>query len=340
MLLLSYIVPVFNSSKYLGKCLDSIMNQGLQDDQYEIVLIDDGSTDNSLDICHGYQEKFSFIKVISQENSGVASARNAGLAKAEGKFICFVDSDDYLTSNSISAILDEVGARNAQLIRFWMIILEEGEGEPPYQKGTTNFEGNAFKYVERFGFDTFCVSFLYDRQWLLESKIQFEPFKMAEDYLFISKLLLLDPSVISTTYRTYNYVKHSSSTTGDRSPEHAKICARDLFSVVDSLMTYSEKLTIDERMKGFLAHSAQGKMRAFISRVLSSNISVPEFRMMISRLKELSVLPTRLDSERMKQKMISRGINLISVFPSLLITLRFLYIRLFIPFIFSHISKN
>ena len=340
MLLLSYIVPVFNSSKYLGKCLDSIMDQGLQKDQYEIILIDDGSTDNSLDICHGYQEKYNFIKVISQENSGVASARNAGLTKAEGKYVCFVDSDDYLTSNNISAIIDEIGDSEAKLIRFWMIIMEEGEEEPLYQKGIINYEGKAFEYVKRFGFYTFCVSFLYDRLWLQESMIRFEPFKMAEDYLFISKLLLRNPSVISTTYRTYNYVKHSSSATGNRSPEHAKICAKHLFSVVDSLMTYSDKLSIDDRIKGLLAQSAQGKMRAFISRVLSSNISVPEFRMMISRLKELSVLPTRLDSEGKKQKIIYRGINLISAFPSLLLPLRFLYTRLFIPFIFSHISKN
>ena len=340
MVLVSFIVPVFNSSKYLEKCLNSIMNQGLPEDQYEIILINDGSTDDSLTICYDYQEKYNCVQVISQDNSGVSSARNAGLVNAEGQYVCFVDSDDYLTSNCISAILDEVGDKNAELIRFWMIILEEGENEPAYQKGIINFEGNAFEYSCRFGFDTFCVSYLYDRRWLLESKIQFEPFMMAEDYLFISKLLLLNPSVVSTTYRTYNYVKHSSSSTGNRSSEHAALCARNLFSVVCTLMTYSNSLTIDERIRGALTQSAQDKMRSFISRVLSSNITVEEFRQMIRSLKEIAILPVRIKTGRIRTKMISYGINLISFFPFLLKPLRFLYVRVFIPYLFPSISKN
>ncbi len=340
MFLLSYIVPVFNSAKYLIKCLDSIMNQGLEEDQYEIILINDGSTDKSLEICHDYQEKHNCIKVISQENSGVASARNAGLAIAAGKYVCFVDSDDYLTTNCISAVLNEIGNNNVQLIRFWSIILEEGERGPAYQKGIINFEGKAFEYVSRFGFDTFCCTFLYDRLWLLESGIQFEPFKMAEDCLFITKLLLLDPSVISTTYRVYNYVKHSSSATGDRSPEHSALCARDLVSVIYSLMSFSYSLVLDEKIKDILTQSAQGKMRSFISRVLSSNISTTEFRQMIRKLKEIKILPVENKSGGLSQKMISMVINLISTFPFLLRPLRSLYVRIFIPILLPHIGKN
>ena len=336
----SFIVPVYNSAKYINNCINSILNQGLGEDDYEIILVNDGSTDASLGLCTEYSQLHNNIRVFTQENSGVSSARNRGLANAQGKYVCFVDSDDYLTSNCISSILDEIGDSNAQLIRFWMIILEEGEAAPFYQKGTINFEGNAFEYVTRFGFDSYCVSFLYDRQWLLESKTKFESYKMAEDYLFISKLLLLNPSVISTTYLAYNYVKHSSSATGNRSPEHSAVCANDLVSVVDSIMTYAGSFDIDEDIIGILAKSAQGKMRAYISRVLSSNISVEEFQQMNRRLKELSILPVYEKSRGVKYKSISIGINFISTFPFLLVPLRFLYVHIFLPFIMKYLSKN
>ena len=336
----SFIVPVYNSAKYIDTCINSILKQGLGEEDFEIILVNDGSTDASLEICTEYSQIHNNIRVFSQVNSGVSSARNIGLANAQGKYVCFVDSDDYLTSYCISAIFNEIGDKNAELIRFWMIILEEGEEEPSYQKGMINFEGKAFEYVTRFGFDTFCVSFLYNRLWLLESKIQFEPFKMAEDYVFISKLLLLNPSVISTTYRAYNYVKHSFSATENRSPDHSAICANDLVSVVDSLMTHAGRMAVDEKIMRILDKSAQGKMRAFISRVLSSNISVAEFRQMNRRLKELSILPVRIDSRRIRHKMISSGINFISAFPFFLVPLRFFYVRIFIPFLLQHLSKN
>lgn len=340
MILLSYIVPVFNSSKYLVKCLDSIINQGLEEDEFEIILIDDGSTDDSLDVCKDYGHKYDNVKVISQKNSGVASARNAGLTQAVGKYVCFVDSDDYLTPYSISNIFKIIGTRSVQLIRFWVIILEENEIQPLNEKGLINFEGGSFEYVAKFGFDTFCVSFLYDRLWLLESNIIFEPFKIAEDYLFISKLLLLDPYVISTSYVAYNYVKHSTSATGNRSPKHAEVCARDLFSVVDALIDYASGLPIDNNIKRLLMQSAQDKMRAFMSRVLSSDISVKEFRLMVGRLRERGILPINNDMGGLKYKFIKIGINFISKYPSLLKPLRFLYIHLFIPLLMPFISKN
>lgn len=95
--IISVIVPVYNVNMYLDKCIQSIVNQSYQ--QIEIILVDDGSTDNSGEICDRWEAKDSRIKVIHKENGGLASARNTGLDIAVGKYIAFVDSDDYIRND-------------------------------------------------------------------------------------------------------------------------------------------------------------------------------------------------------------------------------------------------
>lgn len=90
----SVIVPVYNVEDFLPRCLDSILKQGCK--KYEIIMVDDGSTDSSGRICDEYVERFPQCRVIHKENGGLASARNAGMKEAQGKYIVFVDSDDYL----------------------------------------------------------------------------------------------------------------------------------------------------------------------------------------------------------------------------------------------------
>ena len=102
----SVIVPVYNSSKYLHRCLDSILNQTFRD--FELILINDGSTDNSIDILREYESKDSRIVMIDKVNEGVSAARNQGIEIAKGEYIMFCDSDDYVDENWILVLLDGI----------------------------------------------------------------------------------------------------------------------------------------------------------------------------------------------------------------------------------------
>ena len=101
---ISVIVPVYNTEKYLRRCIDSILSQTFTD--FELLLINDGSTDSSGEICDQYAAKDERIRVFHKENGGVSSARNVGLDEAKGEWIAFVDSDDYLLSNALDLITD------------------------------------------------------------------------------------------------------------------------------------------------------------------------------------------------------------------------------------------
>ncbi len=112
--LVSVIVPIYNMEALLKRCVDSILNQSFSD--LEIILVDDGSTDNSLQICYSYASAPKNIKVIKKENGGLSSARLAGFDAAKGKYILFVDSDDYIRGDMVQKLVDSIEENKSDLV--------------------------------------------------------------------------------------------------------------------------------------------------------------------------------------------------------------------------------
>ena len=110
----SVIIPVYNASKYLKPCLDSIINQTLK--EIEIICVDDGSTDNSLEILNEYKEKDSRFIVLTQQNKYAGIARNTGLEKATGKYVCFLDSDDFFELSMFEQMYNKIEKDNSDVV--------------------------------------------------------------------------------------------------------------------------------------------------------------------------------------------------------------------------------
>lgn len=122
----SIIVPVYNASAFLSRCIESICNQSYRN--LELILIDDGSTDNSLEICQAFSNEYTFIKVIVQPNRGVSEARNAGIQAATGDFITFVDSDDWLDINTVETATEFLQKYHADVVTYgWRRVSEDSE---------------------------------------------------------------------------------------------------------------------------------------------------------------------------------------------------------------------
>lgn len=115
---LSIIVPIYNVEQYLRKCIDSLLNQDIPSSEYEIILVDDGGHDMCPQICDSYAETHKNIQVVHRENGGLSAARNSGIEVAQGEYIMFVDSDDYIEPNVLGGLLAQVEREELDVLRY------------------------------------------------------------------------------------------------------------------------------------------------------------------------------------------------------------------------------
>ncbi len=204
----SIIVPVYNSEKYLDDCLKSIFNQTNQD--YEIICINDGSTDKSLDILNKYKDE---IIIINQTNMGLSVARNNGVKKASGKYLLFVDSDDVI-ENKLLEKIDIVSKNNPDLIRFGIIEVDGNNKSSVPAPIFNNLSGKeAFKKIVKNKYVEPAWLYAYRREFYLKNKFEFLPNMYHEDFGLVPRIIMLANKVTSIEYPCYNYIKRENSIT-------------------------------------------------------------------------------------------------------------------------------
>lgn len=181
----SVIVPVYNVAEYLPQCLESLICQTLDD--IEIICINDGSTDNSLDILNSYAKKDNRIIVINKENAGVSVARNLGLDRASGEYVMFLDSDDYfVSSESCQKAFDAISYNNADIGIFgYYDLIEDVKINPSYRTVKLKQMINGETETDYYTFQSSIWDKIYRLSFLRKNNIKFvEDLKTAEDVIF------------------------------------------------------------------------------------------------------------------------------------------------------------
>ena len=210
--LISIVVPIYNASSFLDECIKSIISQSYP--HIEILLIDDGSTDNSLYICNSYAESDERIRVYSKINAGVSSARNYGIRVASGEYICFIDSDDYIDSDFCLKLIEKLTPDTHMVVLGMRSLRNNIEEKINYRlkSGYYNCEKLRGFVVDDgtfsgFTFGSSC-SVLFELQTVKENNIMFnEKIKYNEDGLFSSLYILsLDRGNICIDYSECPYV--------------------------------------------------------------------------------------------------------------------------------------
>lgn len=234
---ISVIVPVYNVEKYLPRCIDSILNQTFSD--FEILLIDDGSSDNSGNICNEYAKRDSRIKVFHKKNGGVSSARNLGLDNAKGKWTIFVDSDDWIEPDFF--ILDKY--ENSDIIqKSYKLITEDGSCKHRYVKDRTiNNRNDLFNFFVQKRNNALWDKFISTD--LIKHKRFNENIKIGEDFLFFLSLIGDVKTYSFCSTGCYNYIirRNSAMQTINQKPhERLKILYENLYQV--SRITSDQKL--------------------------------------------------------------------------------------------------
>lgn len=237
---LSVVVPIYKVETYLCKCVDSLLNQGLLKEEYEIILVDDGSPDGCPAICDEYANAHDNVKVIHRANGGLSAARNSGIEVAQGKYVQFVDSDDYLEPNVLKTLVEKMEVDNLDILRFnYQIVNERYEVFEPNKVSKPFVDyfdevcnGLVF-LTERLGFGCYAWQFILRRE-LLQDCV-FKEGIYFEDIDWTPRLLLKASRVTSTDLMVYDYLIREGSITQSVDQKKKKKVLDDLFLSICSL---------------------------------------------------------------------------------------------------------
>lgn len=206
--MISIIVPIYKVEPYLERCIDSLINQTYEN--LEIILVDDGSPDKCPILCDNYVKKDSRVKVIHKKNGGLSDARNAGLQMATGKYVMYVDSDDYIEEDSCEKLIERMAEDVDIVVGACKEITPSGV---KYQQHTNLEEKKVYMAKEYV-----CLSIaknewyapavlnMYCRQFLIEHNLYYKKGYYFEDMEMLPRLFLANPKVCYVNYPFYNYI--------------------------------------------------------------------------------------------------------------------------------------
>lgn len=258
---LSVIVPVYNVEKYLCKCVDSLLNQDLLVEEYEIILVDDGSHDRCGLICDEYANGHVNVKVIHRENGGLSAARNSGIEYAKGQYVQFVDSDDYLKPNVLKALVEKMEAECLDVLRFnyqnvneRYEVFEPNKVSRPFMDYRDEVCDGLTFLTERLGFGCYAWQFVLRRELL--DGCAFKEGIYFEDTEWTPRLLSKAKRVTSTETKAYNYLMREGSITKSVDEKKKRKVLDDKLSLIDSMKQQMEGLSDKRWFEGIIAQTA------------------------------------------------------------------------------------
>ena len=234
--LLTYIVPVYNTAPYLPKCLQSLVNQGLQPDEYEVIAVDDGSKDDSREVIEAFAKDHPQVRLITQANAGVSAARNRALDLAHGRFVQFVDSDDYLEENVMGPLLHRAVDDNLDVLMFNFKWVDTDDNfikmSKPRDDMSTTPVMSGTEFLSQYTLMQYVCWYLVSLEHLNNLNLRFDTSLIAcEDGALAAKFLLHARQVAFSDAAPYCYVNRSDSAMNNTNRDHLR---RRIFSQIDA----------------------------------------------------------------------------------------------------------
>ena len=208
---LSYIIPLYNCGEYITTCLDSVLAQGLEQNEYEVIVVNDGSTDNGGEIVARYCQKHNNFRLINKENGGVSSARNRGIDEAKGEYVYFMDADDRLLPDGMRTLRDCYLNKyaHADVISFQIQTEDKNYNPQEWEHIRPHkmyFQGSFLEYGNKYGISWSIYSQIISHKLLIDHNIRSKPYTRAQDVMFMLSLFCVtDARIIATDLNIYRY---------------------------------------------------------------------------------------------------------------------------------------
>jgi len=233
---ISIIIPVYNVEQYLERCLDSVLSQTFDD--WEAICVNDGSPDNSLSILDKYASKDSRIRIISQKNQGLSMARNNGLKEVQGKYVCFLDSDDFIDKNFLLDLYNEAIKTNADVVMTsTKYVTERNSSQDSLKNNVLTSFAQKISVLPHGS----CCNKLYKQAFLLNNKLQFPKGLYWEDNVFTIQVCYFSNqlAVINGNNNSYNYVSNPNGITSNSLKEEKR--REDSLAIFKMLMNFAKQ---------------------------------------------------------------------------------------------------
>ena len=261
-LLLSYIIPLYNTEAYIVRCLRSIIAQDLPEGGYEVLVVDDGSTDGGRELVEALAAEHPQVRLLSQTNAGVSAARNKALDAARGRFVQFVDSDDYLAEGMMQSLLQRAIDESLDVLVFNYNCVDADGNDRPHDRDD-NYPSTAamtgVDYLEHHSMTPYVWRFLVRRDYLNQGNWRFDTsLIVCEDGALIARFLLNAPRVAHDGSAPYNYASRGDSAMHNPDPEHLK---QRIFSQVDAAVSIDEVIKHYESQTGLKAPASVAGVR-------------------------------------------------------------------------------
>ena len=301
---LSIIVPVYNVAKYIDECLNSIIK--LYESGIEVILVDDGSNDGSENKCDFYADKYEYIKVIHQENGGLSVARNVGIENSTGKYIWFVDSDDYISETSINDIYIAIDKNKDLIIGEYESFYPDGKRIMP-EVAKSKRHILPYEYFMGLGSVSYAaVKFIVKREIIIRNKLWFEKRIYHEDEDWTPRVLCNATNFILLDRITYHYrLGNVNSIMGMLNPKKVY----DKLKVSKRLYEYGDINKLSDEKKDFLKFRAEYMYIAALNEY--SLYSSEERKKMKNEFHKYRYI---IKNNRKKSKFVLNAMNLLGVF--------------------------
>lgn len=250
---LSIIVPMYNCEKYISTCIDSLIDQDILSEEYEIIVINDGSTDNSEHIVDKYINNHKNIRIISVKNGGQSRARNIGIDNAKGEYLFFVDSDDYIATNSLKNIIHKAIKYKLDMIFFDLQqVYDERKKYCEYDKDSILDIKSGIEYFGENNVNNGPWHYLISSKFIKKYGLKFIEGRFCEDGMFLISSLFEADRVSYYNADVYRYVVRSNSTTTTKSKEHSLKMIDDFVFAIDYINDYYKKAIKEQYSRDFI----------------------------------------------------------------------------------------
>lgn len=220
---LSIIIPVYNVEKHISRCLDSLVNQDIDSSEYEVIIVSDGSKDNSIAIAESYCKQYNNFFIHHQENQGVGAARNKGMSLAKGDYIYFLDPDDYIADNVLKNLTDFAITYQPDVLTFkskGTTLKTLNAPDSSIQKPIAINKKSGLDYIAQHNFKSEIWWYIINKKFIDDIKLEFIVGRWMEDAIFTAKLFVKAKNIIKLPFDIHRHVKVYGSAMTNKAPSH------------------------------------------------------------------------------------------------------------------------